>query len=111
MLDGKNSDSRLIHVVLSPSAEELERCNILYIADSSPQKTRAALEKVHSKGILTVGDTNSFLRQGGMIGLVTVGEQVQIQVRLEIAQESRLKISSRLLSIAVLVPPTADGKD
>lgn len=46
-----------------------------------------------------------------MISLVTVGDLVQIQVRLETARESRLKISSRLLNIAVLVPPAPEVKN
>jgi hypothetical protein len=106
MLDGKTSDSRVIHVLLSPSDQDLARCSILYIADPS-KNVRAALDQVRGKSVLTVGDTEAFVREGGMIGLVTVGEQIQIQVSLETAQASRLKISSRLLNIATLVRPTA----
>ncbi|MFZ3264262.1 MAG: YfiR family protein [Terriglobales bacterium] len=111
MLDGKTSESRPIHVLLSPSDQELERCYILYIADPSPRKIHAALDRVRDKSILTVGDTESFVREGGMISLVTVGDLVQIQVRLEVARESRLKISSRLLNIVVLVPPAPEVKN
>jgi hypothetical protein len=111
MLDGKASESRPIHVLLSPSDQDLEHCYILYIADPSPKKIRAALDRVRDKSILTVGDTESFVREGGMISLVTVGDLVQIQVRLEVAHQSRLKISSRLLNIAVLVPPTPEVKN
>lgn len=111
MLDGKTSESRAIHVVLFPSDEELEHCSILYIADSSPKRTRAALDRTRGKSVLTVGETESFAREGGMIGLVRVGEQVQIQVSLEVTQQSRLKISSRLLNIALIVPPTSGGRN
>jgi hypothetical protein len=111
MLEGKTSEARQIHVLLSPTGQELERCDLLYIADASPRKIRAALDRVHGKAILTVGETDTFLRQGGMIGLITAGQQVQIQVRLHAAQESHLKISSRLLNIAVLVTATPEAKD
>jgi hypothetical protein len=111
MLDGKTSESRPIRVLLSPSDQELERCNILYIADPSPPRIRATLDRVHGRSILTVGDTGSFVRQGGMISLVTVGEQVQIQVSVETAQASQLKISSRLLNIAIIVRPIAEARD
>jgi len=111
MLDGKTSESRPIHVLLSPSDQELEHCHILYIAESSSRQIHAALDRVRDKGILTVGDTEFFVREGGMISLVTVGELVQIQVRLEVAHQSRLKISSRLLNIAVLVPPAPEVKN
>lgn len=103
MLDGKTSDSRPIRVLLFPSEEQLEHCNLLYIAHSSPKETRAALDRVHKKGILTVGETESFARDGGMIGLVRTGDQVLIQVNLQAAQESQLKISSRLLNLSIIV--------
>jgi hypothetical protein len=105
MLDKKTSESRSIHVVLSPSEEELQHCDILYIANSSSKQLRATLDEIHRKEILTVGDAQSFARDGGMVGLVRVGEQVQLQINLEATQQSHLKISSRLLNIALLVQP------
>jgi len=111
MLDGKNSDSRPIRVLLSPSEAELERCQILYVAEPSSKKVHAMLEHVRGKGILTVGNTETFVHEGGMIGLVTVGEQIHIQVRLEVVQQAQLKISSRLLNIATLVAPGAEAKN
>jgi hypothetical protein len=111
MLDGKASESRTIHVLLSPSDTEIDRCNILFIAEPSPKKLYATLDRVRDKSILTVGDSESFARAGGMIGLVTSGDLVKIQVRLQAAQDSHLKISSRLLNIAVLVPSTPEVKN
>jgi hypothetical protein len=111
MLEGKTSESRTIHVLLSPSDTELDRCNILFIAEPSPKKLYATLERVRDKSILTVGDSESFAREGGMIALVTTGDVIKIQVRLQAAQDSHLKISSRLLNIAVLVPSTPEVKN
>ena len=105
VLEGKSSDSRPIHVVLSPSDEELKKCNVIYFGDAQPRKVRATLERVRSLNILTVGETESFTQEGGIVGLVRTGEQVQIQINQEAARESRLKISSRLLDLAVLVKP------
>ncbi len=111
MLDGKTSESRTIHVLLSPSDQDLARCNLLYIAEPSPKNIHAALDRVRDKSILTVGDSDSFVREGGMIGLVTMGDLVKIQVRLQAAQDSHLKISSRLLNIAILVPSTPEARN
>lgn len=111
MLDGKRSGSQSIRVLLLPSTADLQRCQILYVAESSENKVRVALEQVRGKSVLTVGDTDSFIREGGMVGLITMGEQIQIKISLEVAQESRLKISSRLLSIATLVKPVAEARN
>ena len=105
VLDGKTSESRHIRVLQFPSDGQLQQCSILYIAQSSPNKIRAIVNKVRNKGVLTVGDSDSFARNGGMVGLVRAGEQVQIQVNLEATQESQLKISSRLLNLSTIVQP------
>jgi hypothetical protein len=103
MLAGKTNESRPIQVLLFPSDEALERCHIVYIAHSSSKKIRAALDRVGNRSILTVGDTDSFTREGGMVGLVRVGEQMQIQVNLDATQAARLKVSSRLLKLSSVV--------
>jgi hypothetical protein len=103
VLEGKSSESRPIHLVLFPSDEELKKCNILYIVETSPKKVRATLDKVRTLNILTVGETEAFIHEGGMVGLLRTGEQVQIQINLEAARNAKLRISSRLLDLAVLV--------
>jgi len=105
MLDGKMSESRPIRVMLFPSDAELPRCSMLYIADSQTKKIRAALEKVEGKSIVTVGEADSFAQDGGMVGLVKVGEVIHMQVNLEVTQRAGIKISSRLLNLALIVRP------
>ena len=78
MLAGKTSDSRLIRVVLSPNEQDLDHCDVIYVAYSSPKQVRTTLDLLRNKSVLTVGDTESFPKSGGMIGLVRVGQQVQM---------------------------------
>jgi hypothetical protein len=106
VLDGRNSESRPIRVLLFPSDAQLEQCNILYVGHSSPKKWRAVLDRVRNKSILTVGDSDSFAQDGGIVGLVTAGDHIQIQVNLVAASEAHLKISSRLLNLSTIVQPT-----
>ncbi len=109
MLAGKTSESRSIRLLLAPSDEQLDQCHILYISDSPPQKIRTILERVHDKSVLTVGETDSFPRENGMVGLVRAGEQIQIHVNLQAVHEARLKISSRLLNLSTIVQPAGKG--
>lgn len=110
MLDGKRSESRIIHVLLFPSDEELKKCSLVYIGDS-PKKIRPLLDKFENTNVLTVGEAESFARDGGIVGLVRVGDQVQIQVNLEAAQHAGIKISSRLLSLAQIVRPAPGARN
>lgn len=110
-LAGKTSESRAIKVVISPSDEAITKCNVLYISYQSPKKIKVVLDKVRRSNVLTVGEVESFAKEGGIVGLVTVGDHVQIQVNLETAQENQLKISSRLLNLATVVHPTSGARN
>jgi hypothetical protein len=103
LLAGRSSESRPIRVVVSPSDAQLESCQLLYIAYSSPKKVLTAIQRVRKMSILTVGDSDSFARDGGMVGLVSTEDHIQIQVNLEATAEGHLKISSRLLELSTIV--------
>lgn len=103
MLNGKTNQSRTVKVLLSPSNEELQRCNIVYIEDSQTGEIRSALKRLKGRDILTIGDSESFAPSGGMVGLVKVGDQIQLRVNLDATQRSGIKISSRVLNLAVIV--------
>ena len=103
LLDGKTSDSRLIRVLLFPSKDELKRCNVLYVTETEGKKTQALLEGLDNRNMLTVGESAEFAKAGGMVSLVKAGDQIQIQVNVEAAQRAGIKISSRLLNLAVIV--------
>jgi hypothetical protein len=100
---GKTSDTRTLRVILDPADDQLERCDVVYVAYSSPKRTQTVLSKLRHKSTLSVGETGDFARAGGMVGLVRDADQIQIQVNLEAAQAAGLKISSRLLNLAVIV--------
>lgn len=109
-LDGKTTAGRPIRVLVSPSDEQLVRCQLLYVDYSSSKQVHAVLQKVSNKEILTVGDWDSFTKEGGMVGLVRSGAQIQIQINEVTAGEARLTISSRLLHIATIVRSAPWGK-
>ena len=63
----------------------------------------ALLASVGTRGILTVGDTAEFTAQGGVIGLRLDGERIRLSVNLTAAEKAKLRISSRVLSLATII--------
>ena len=104
VLDGKVSDGRRIAVVLHSAGSELNECDLLYVTGGSPAILRSILNRAGNRAVLTVGDSDKFVRSGGMVGLVRSGDQIQIEVNLEVLRSRRLDMSSKLLNLAVLVP-------
>jgi hypothetical protein len=103
LLEGKDSDGRTIRVVLQSSEFVTRQCSILYLHGASPARAEALLEQVGNARVLTVGDDMGFVHRGGMVGLVRTGDQMQLLVNLPALQSAGIRMSSRLLDIAVIV--------
>jgi hypothetical protein len=78
-------------------------CHILFIASSKKADMKQILESLRAADVLTVGDTKGFAKMGGMINFVLEDDRVRFEVNKTAAGKTGLKISSKLLSIAVLV--------
>jgi len=78
-------------------------CHILFIASSEKARVKRILGSLRGTDVLTVGDTQGFAEQGGMINLVLENNRVLFEVNRKAAEQAGLKISSKLLSVAKLV--------
>jgi TonB family protein len=107
MLDGKKSNSKSIHIMLFPTDAEIQNCSILYIADLPTSRLHSILDEVDDTNILTVGEADWFAQDGGVIGLVKMGEQIRMQLNPDAARRTGLKINPFLLHLAVIVKPGA----
>lgn len=106
LLEGRKTGDRPIRVVISPSEDELESCSMLYFVQSASRRIQPAIGRVRNKSVLTVGETEVFVSDGGIVALVRNGGEVQIQVNLEAAQSAHLNISSQLLNLSKIVRKT-----
>lgn len=73
-------------------------CQVLFISRS--ERDQAALVAAAGSGVLTVGDQEGFLREGGIIAFVLQAHHVRFDINLQAAARAGLAISSRLLSVA-----------
>jgi YfiR/HmsC-like len=73
-------------------------CQILFVSKSEKEvaKTLSAL----GPGVLTVGERDTFIREGGMIAFVIEERRVRFDINQGAAEKAGLKLSSKLLSVA-----------
>ena len=83
--------------------EGFRGCHILFIASSEVPHITQILSEAAIAGALTVADFESFARRGGMIELRMVGNRVRFDINSGAAAASGLRISSRLLILALHV--------
>ena len=82
-------------------------CHILYVRDSTTQRIADALKAVGGKPVLTITDVPDGQGSVGIINFVLRQNKVRFEIDEQTAAESRLDVSSKLLSLAVTVRPRA----
>jgi len=100
---GKTVEGRAFLVRQLSGSQPLGGCQILFVSSSERNRLQAILGEIKTGGVLTVGETDAFASEGGMINFKIEGGRVRLQVNLEAAEEANLRISSTLLSLAQIV--------
>jgi YfiR/HmsC-like len=103
VVQGKTANGRSMQVLHVHSAKDLKGCHILFIGWAEEKQTETLLRGIRGEGILTVGETDNFARDGGVINFVLQQNRVAFQINVDAAQQNNLKISSKLLSLAQIV--------
>jgi len=73
-------------------------CQIVFTEETG-KETRAILSSL-GPGVLTVGEGDSFVREGGIIGFLIESRHVRFDIDRKAAELAELKLSSRLLAVA-----------
>lgn len=100
ILSGKTLGTRPFHVLHFKQSQEIQGCQVLFIGAGERKLLPELLAKAKTNSVLTVGESEHFAPEGGMIGFVLEGNKIRFEINLEAAQKARLKISSRLLALA-----------
>jgi hypothetical protein len=80
--------------------QDLRACQILFISSSERKRLPQIIAGLKGASVLTVGETGQFTQQGGVINFVMEENKVRFEINAEAAGAARLKISSKLLSLA-----------
>ena len=82
------------------SVREVATCHILFISRSNGDATAEVIAEMRTKSVLTVGENDSFERQGGMVRFFIENNRVRLRINNEAARNAGLVISSKLLRLA-----------
>lgn len=100
MVQGKKVGDRVFEVRRLPDTQQAKGCQILFIGAGEWKRVRALLDVLKGAPVLTVGETDDFTSIGGVIAFQLEGPRVRIQIALNSAERAKLRISSKLLSLA-----------
>jgi hypothetical protein len=100
---GHLSQGRPVVVRSISDAADAAGCHELFLPASERKQWRAVLDAAANHAILTVGEADSFLHDGGVVNLRIENGTVRIQVRPEAAARQQIVMSSKLLGLAEIV--------
>jgi hypothetical protein len=106
-VDGKTVLGRPFVVTDIPNAGHAVTCQILFISASEEKRIRSIIVQLRTPGVLTVGETEGFASQGGMVNFKLDSGRVRLEINVEAAEQAKLRISSKVLSLAQIVKTEA----
>jgi hypothetical protein len=89
--------------VYTPVTTFREACGchiVFFLASGERKRARAVLGEIRAKSILTVGEGEDFLSNGGVVRFKLKDARVRFEIDAEAAARSNLKISSKLMTLA-----------
>jgi len=103
IVEGKKAQGRRFEIASARSAEDLGVPHVVFIAGEDAGRVSRVLGSLNDPGVLTIGDCECFLGEGGMISFVVRDRKIRFQINSGVANDAGIEISSKLLSLGETV--------
>lgn len=104
LLDKRQIDTKTLSVININNTKELDQCQVLYV-NAETIKTAQLIEESLKRHILTIGETDNFLEQGGMVYLEINDAKINLHINLSATNKAGVTISSRVLKLTTIFRP------
>lgn len=99
-IQGKSVSGRDVRVRYPKQVREAKECHVTFIQADENTLLRELLSMIGDMPVLTIGESDDFLQQGGIIRFCMEDSKVRFEINQAAAQKAHLNISSRLLLLA-----------
>ena len=103
IVQGRKVNGRELVIKTVGSPGDVLTIDLLFTAAGEEPALANLLDPAHAAGVLTVGESQRFTKLGGIITFTMEADKVRFEINQEMAEKARLKISSQLLKLAVVV--------
>lgn len=105
VIQGERVGGRRLVVHRTREIPQLRGCHVVFLSQRARERYPEVLGSLRGRSVLTVGEGDGFLTDGGMIRFVLEQNRVRFEINLDAAERNRLKLSSQLLRLARAVNP------
>jgi hypothetical protein len=92
--------NRTVSVRQVSDGQQASQCQIVFVGASERKRWRALLEALQGRSVLSVGESEGFLANGGVVNFKLEGDRVRIEISTAAADRAGLHISAKLLNLA-----------
>ncbi len=100
---GKTLGGRAFQVREVVNGQQASLCQIVFVSASERRRLGSLFTLIGNSAVLTVGETDNFNAEGGIINFKIEGGNVRFQINMEAARKQQIRISAKLLSLAEIV--------
>ncbi|MFP5506610.1 MAG: YfiR family protein [Gammaproteobacteria bacterium] len=101
MTVGRTAQGRPIAVRRLPAGQPVADAHILFIGNDAADRLGALAQSVAGRPVLLVTDSEDALQRGSMINFVLADRRLRFEVALDAVERNGLRLSSRLLAVAL----------
>jgi hypothetical protein len=110
IMQGKLVGEQTVRVQNIKQMQEAQGCHVLFIDKNESKRKSLSLAELRTLPVLTVGESEDFLNQGGIIRFFLEDRKIRFDINQQAAGNANLKVSSRLLLLAKTVLGEGIGK-
>lgn len=103
VLFGKTIGEHPVSLGYAKQAPDLAGCQIIFLTTTETSRLPEVLGSPHIRNVLIVGESEGFAAAGGTIQFVLDQNRVRFVINPDAADRAGLKISSKLLALAIIV--------
>jgi len=107
---GRTAGGRPIEVRRYSEPAGIETCHVLFVTSAELARSPGVLVKLRDKPVLTVGESDDFVRRGGAIRFFVESNRARFEVSLSATAAAGLTLSSKLLGVARVVDSSQEQR-
>jgi hypothetical protein len=101
-MDGRQVNGHTLRVKAVAPTDDLRGFHILYVG-SAVHTNATLLASVRDQPVLTVGESNDFTGQGGVVRLYTDDQRLRFEINMTRVEHVGLQVSAKMLGLATIV--------
>jgi hypothetical protein len=102
-IKGRAHEGHELTVQIVHADATLRSCHLVYVDGADAARSMQVLAAVKGSPVFSVGDARRFAEDGGVAQLALENDRMRFSVNVSAAERARLRLSSKLLSLAKIV--------